>query len=99
MKAVGIIRNLDTLGRIVIPMELRRTMNIATGDPIEIFTDNEGHIILRKYQINGSLEESISDLKNAVSVYGNGLPSDVASAIRQHCEAMQKLIAQEADKT
>lgn len=49
MKAVGIVRKLDTLGRIVIPMELRRSFDLKIGDPIEIFVE-DGSIILRKYQ-------------------------------------------------
>ena len=49
MKATGIVRKLDTLGRIVIPMELRRTFELEIGDPIEIFVEGNG-IVLRKYQ-------------------------------------------------
>ena len=49
MKATGIVRRIDDLGRIVIPKELRRTFRMHEGDPIEIFTDAEGSIILRKY--------------------------------------------------
>lgn len=48
MKATGIVRNIDELGRIVIPKELRRTMQIQPGDPIEIFT-NDDSIVLKKY--------------------------------------------------
>lgn len=48
MKATGIVRKVDELGRIVIPMELRRTMNIAEADPIEVYVDGE-RIILKKY--------------------------------------------------
>ncbi len=99
MRAVGIIRNLDSLGRVVIPMELCKALNIATGDPIEIFAEDNGHIILCKYQINGALAESVAAMKNAVSIFGNGLPSGVASEMRQHCEAMQKLLEQEAEKS
>jgi len=53
MKSTGIVRRVDELGRIVIPIELRRTLNIADGDPIEIFVDGE-RIILRKYHPDGS---------------------------------------------
>lgn len=49
MKATGIVRKVDDLGRIVIPMELRRTMNIAEADPIEVYVDGE-RIILKKYE-------------------------------------------------
>lgn len=51
MKATGIVRDMDKLGRIVIPMELRRTMRIQPGDPIEIFT-NDDSIVLKKYSNN-----------------------------------------------
>lgn len=49
MKATGIVRRIDELGRVVIPKEIRRTLRIREGDPLEIFTDREGEIILKKY--------------------------------------------------
>ncbi|NMA94433.1 MAG: stage V sporulation protein T [Clostridiales bacterium] len=49
MKATGIVRRIDDLGRVVIPKEIRRTMRIREGDPLEIFTDREGTVILKKY--------------------------------------------------
>ena len=49
MKATGIVRRIDDLGRVVIPKEIRRTMRIREGDPLEIFTDREGEVILKKY--------------------------------------------------
>ena len=48
MKATGIVRRIDDLGRIVIPKEIRRVLRIRESDPLEIFTDHEGSIILRK---------------------------------------------------
>ena len=48
MKATGIVRRIDDLGRLVIPKELRRTLGVNVGDPLEVFTDN-GTIILKKY--------------------------------------------------
>ncbi|MFW6311079.1 MAG: AbrB/MazE/SpoVT family DNA-binding domain-containing protein [Nanoarchaeota archaeon] len=50
MKATGIVRKIDDLGRIVIPKELRETMNINVKDPIEIYVTNNGEIVLKKYQ-------------------------------------------------
>ena len=55
MKATGIVRRIDGLGRVVIPKEIRRTLRIREGDPLEIFTDNEGSIILKKYSLVGEL--------------------------------------------
>lgn len=49
MKATGIVRRIDDLGRVVIPKEIRRTLRIREGDPLEIFTDREGEVILKKY--------------------------------------------------
>jgi len=49
MKAIGIVRNIDDLGRICIPKEIRKTMRIQKGDPLEIYTDDDGAIILKKY--------------------------------------------------
>ncbi len=57
MKATGIVRRIDDLGRVVIPKEIRRTMRIREGDPLEIFTDNEGGVIFRKYSPIGELGE------------------------------------------
>jgi stage V sporulation protein T len=50
MKATGIIRRIDDLGRVVIPKEIRRQMKINVGDPLEIYTDREGCVIFKKYQ-------------------------------------------------
>lgn len=55
MKATGIVRRIDDLGRIVIPKEIRRTLRIREGDPLEIFTDKNGEIILKKYSPVGEL--------------------------------------------
>ncbi len=57
MKATGIVRRIDDLGRIVIPKEIRRTLRIREGDSLEIYTDHEGEIILKKYSPVGELEE------------------------------------------
>ena len=55
MKATGIVRRIDDLGRVVIPKEIRRTLRIREGTPLEIFTDREGEIILTKYSPIGEL--------------------------------------------
>lgn len=57
MKATGIVRRIDDLGRVVIPKEIRRTLRIREGDPLEIFTDREGEVILKKYSPIGELSE------------------------------------------
>ncbi|SEO93017.1 AbrB family transcriptional regulator, stage V sporulation protein T [Amphibacillus marinus] len=64
MKATGIVRRIDDLGRVVIPKEIRRTLRIREGDPLEIFVDREGEVILKKYspiQELGSFAQEYAD--------------------------------------
>ncbi|MEG2660977.1 MAG: AbrB/MazE/SpoVT family DNA-binding domain-containing protein, partial [Oscillospiraceae bacterium] len=55
MKATGIVRRIDDLGRVVIPKEIRRTQMIRVGDPLEIFVNAEGDVIFKKYSPIGEL--------------------------------------------
>lgn len=57
MKATGIVRRIDDLGRVVIPKEIRRTLRIREGDPLEIFTASDGEVIFKKYSPIGELSE------------------------------------------
>lgn len=57
MKATGIVRRIDDLGRVVIPKEIRRTMRIREGDPLEIYTEKDGEVIFKKYSPIGELGE------------------------------------------
>ena len=60
MKATGVVRRIDDLGRVVIPKEIRKTLRIKEGDPLEIFTDKEGEVILKKYSPIWELSEFAS---------------------------------------
>lgn len=62
MKATGIVRRIDDLGRVVIPKEIRRTMRIREGDPLEIYTDRDGGVIFRKYSLMGGLSDFAGQL-------------------------------------
>lgn len=57
MRATGIVRRIDDLGRVVVPKEIRRVLRIREGDPLEIFTDHEGEIVLKKYSPIGEMGE------------------------------------------
>ena len=59
MKATGIVRRIDDLGRVIIPKEIRRTMRINVGDPLEIFTDRDGSVIFKKYSPSNLTEVSL----------------------------------------
>jgi len=66
MKATGIVRRIDDLGRVVIPKEIRRTLRIREGDPLEIFTDREGGVILKKYSPIGELSDFSKEYAEAL---------------------------------
>jgi AbrB family transcriptional regulator (stage V sporulation protein T) len=67
MKATGIVRRIDDLGRVVIPKEIRRTLRIREGDPLEIFVDREGEVILKKYSPIGELGDFAKEYAEALS--------------------------------
>ncbi|BFL38755.1 AbrB/MazE/SpoVT family DNA-binding domain-containing protein [Agathobaculum sp. NSJ-28] len=67
MKATGIVRRIDDLGRVVIPKEIRRTLRIREGDPLEIFTDRDGEVIFKKYSPMGELGTVVAELAEALA--------------------------------
>lgn len=67
MKATGIVRRIDDLGRVVIPKEIRRTLRIREGDPLEIFTDHDGQVILKKYSPVGELSAFAKEYAEALA--------------------------------
>jgi len=67
MKATGIVRRIDDLGRVVIPKEIRRTMRIREGDPLEIFTAADGEVIFKKYSPMGELPETAAQLTEVLA--------------------------------
>lgn len=85
MKATGIVRRIDDLGRVVIPKEIRRTMRIREGDPLEIYTDNDGEVIFKKYSLIGELAPFASQYAE-VLIKGTSLP--VVICDRDHCVAV-----------
>ncbi|MFS8650429.1 MAG: stage V sporulation protein T [Caldibacillus sp.] len=74
MKATGIVRRIDDLGRVVIPKEIRRTLRIREGDPLEIFVDREGEVILKKYS-------PISELSDFAKEYAEALFDSLGSPV------------------
>lgn len=74
MKATGIIRRIDDLGRIVIPKEIRKTMHIRESDPLEIFTERDGDIIIKKYS-------PIGELGNSAKLYAESIAAQIPHTI------------------
>ena len=70
MKATGIVRRIDDLGRVVIPKEIRRVLKIREGDPLEIFVENDGEVIFKKYSQIAEIERSGALLCEAVQKFG-----------------------------
>ena len=66
MKATGIVRRIDDLGRVVIPKEIRRTMRIREGDPLEIYTDHDGEVVLKKYSPIGEIATIAKDYTDSL---------------------------------
>ena len=73
MKATGIVRRIDDLGRVVIPKEIRRTMRIREGDPLEIFTEKDGELIFKKYSPIGELSEFAAEICDSLRKSTNGI--------------------------
>ena len=84
MKATGIVRRIDDLGRVVIPKEIRRTLRIREGDPLEIYTDSNGEVIFKKYSPVGELGEFASQYAEVLSRVAN-LPTLISD--RDHIVA------------
>lgn len=92
MKRTGISRRIDETGRIVIPGEIRKTLGLKAGDPVEIFThDNE--IVLRKYDVLPGLAGLVKRLDDEFSGAGRCMDSETAGKIREHINALQDLLA------
>ena len=66
MRATGIVRRIDELGRVVIPKEIRRTLRIREGDPLEIYTDHDGEVVLKKYSPIGEIASVAKDYTDAL---------------------------------
>lgn len=67
MKATGIVRRIDELGRVVIPKEIRRTMRIRENEPLEIYTERDGEIIFKKYSPIGGISASSAQCAEAIA--------------------------------
>ncbi|MFP4662349.1 MAG: stage V sporulation protein T [Halanaerobiales bacterium] len=104
MKATGIVRRIDDLGRVVIPKEIRRTMRIREGEPLEIFVDREGEVILKKYSPIGELSEFAQEYADALAEETDHgvfvLDRDVVIAVSgvQRKVFLEKQISPEAEK-
>ena len=87
MKATGIVRRIDDLGRVVIPKEIRRTMRIREGDPLEIYTSREGEVIFKKYSLLGLVLFISSDPAAVTGDTEYKLAQTIAAFLGRHMES------------
>ena len=85
MKATGIVRRIDDLGRVVIPKEIRRTMRIREGDPLEIYTSKEGEVIFKKYSLMGDIDDLAGQFCEALSKNVSGIVAVTDGYRDLHC--------------
>jgi AbrB family transcriptional regulator (stage V sporulation protein T) len=104
LKATGIVRRIDDLGRVVIPKEIRRTMRIREGDPLEIYTDRDGEVIFKKYSPMGELASFAGQLSETLNKT-TGYPAVIcdrdtiiAAAGAPRREVMDKRISEDIER-
>ncbi len=103
MRATGIVRRIDDLGRVVIPKEIRRTLRIREGDPLEIFTAKDGEVILKKYSPIGEMNEFAQEYSETLaehtgfSVVITDLDSVISVSRLSKKEYKDKAISQELE--
>lgn len=101
MKATGIVRRIDDLGRVVIPKEIRRTLRIREGDPLEIFTGRDGEVILKKYSPIGELSEFATEYAESLheALQHNAIISDRDTIIAVSGVSKKEYLEKRVSKT
>ena len=103
VKATGIVRRIDDLGRVVIPKEIRRTMRIREGDPLEIYTEKDGEVIFKKYSPIGELGDfAVTYVETLAKTSGRGAcitdrDSVIAVSGVPKKELMEKRVSQDVE--
>ena len=91
MKATGMVRKVDHLGRLVLPMELRRNLGIGTGDPVEFYVDGE-LLILKKYDATGSVEELVDKLEQEIRMKEQLLTPKQMAALDEKLQELKAIV-------
>lgn len=96
MKATGIVRRIDDLGRVVIPKDIRRSLRIHEGDPLEIFVDkSEGLVCFKRYCPQGEWQEDLKKIEEEVREHywiPNSEYSELAGKLSEHFQEIQDII-------
>jgi len=91
MKATGIVRRIDDLGRVVIPKEIRRTMRIQEGDPMEIII-HDSMVCFKKYNFYETPNDILKELQNAITDIGFDLPADKRNTVFNMIDGLKELL-------
>lgn len=94
MKATGIVRRVDELGRVVLPIEMRRSLHISTGDPVEFYVENDG-IIIKKYDTVDNMERFLENVEKRIME--DELPLKVYSKLIKKVGEMRKILAESSE--
>ena len=97
MRATGVVRKIDDLGRVVIPREIRKQFGIKDGDPLEIFVSKD-KIILRKCDVSIGLKELVKRLDNEFSDVKSDMETETANKIYEHISALQDILKNMEDQ-
>lgn len=92
MKAMGIVREMDGLGRVVIPAEYRRIHQLTAGTQMELFLDSDGSLVLRKYRPEETVESNFDALKQSI-VRNRGLKNQQAMLVKM--EQLEMMLREE----
>ena len=96
MKATGIVRRVDDLGRVVIPKEIRRAMRVREGDPLEVFMSEDGGVVFRKFQQTAVAE--IETMREYVDDQLSYNEDEKRAEVRKHFNAILALLKEEGDE-
>lgn len=92
MKATGMVRRLDHLGRTCLPKELRRKLHLQEGDPVEIFVDGQS-IILKKYDAAGDMAQMLDNLERSIDLMEPMIPAAKMRKLKEKVKEMRRILA------
>lgn len=98
MKATGIVRRIDDLGRVVVPKEIRKVLRIREGDPLEIYTGTAGEVILKKYSPISELGQIAESFAETASSAGASCTDFRYRPVHRSFRASQKRLSESADR-
>lgn len=93
MKATGIVRKLDYLGRVCLPKELRRKLHISDDDAVEIYVDGES-IVLKKYDAAGDMEQLLDNLERSIKLLEPMVPAAKMRKLMVKVKDMRRILAE-----